>query len=89
MPGGEVSWPVDGGRDMLRVVEELLVELGVAPPARTCRASTSTQGAARARLFAHLVLLTGPGDEAPGSARSTGRGGGPVDIDHGHQRSGW
>ena len=27
MPGGEVSWPVDGGRGALRAVEELLVEL--------------------------------------------------------------
>ena len=30
MPGGEVSWPVDGGRGALRAVEELLVELGAA-----------------------------------------------------------
>ena len=30
MPGGDVSWPVDGGRGTLRAVEELLVELGAA-----------------------------------------------------------
>ena len=30
MPGGEVSWPMDGGRGVLRAVEELLVELGAA-----------------------------------------------------------
>ena len=30
MPGGEVSWPVDGRRGALRAVKELLVELGAA-----------------------------------------------------------
>ena len=30
MPGGEVSWPVDGGRGALRTVKELLVELRAA-----------------------------------------------------------
>ena len=30
MPGGEVSWPMDGGRGTLCAVKELLVELGVA-----------------------------------------------------------
>ena len=28
MPGGEVSWPMDGGRGVLCTVKELLVELG-------------------------------------------------------------
>ena len=30
MPGGEVSWLVDGGRGALHAAEELLVELGAA-----------------------------------------------------------
>ena len=65
MPGGEVIWPMDGGRGMLCTVKELLVELGaVRSGARRLRILAGHQRGVGAGTWGHTdCVQEGAGPE--------------------------